>query len=98
MSGGSLDYVCFKVDDAADTISRRADGPLHKAFAAHLVKVAKALHDIELNFSGDTGPGDDHAAILACISADDVRQSAIDAIRKAVADGQEAINLLEAAR
>ena len=34
MSGGSLDYVCYKVDDAIDTIEKRATTVLQKAFVA----------------------------------------------------------------
>jgi hypothetical protein len=41
MSGGSLDYVCYRLDDAIDTIERRATTTLHKAFASHLKDVAK---------------------------------------------------------
>ena len=53
MSGGSLDYVCYKIDDAVDTIEKRATTTLQKAFAQHLKDVAKALHDLEWVFSGD---------------------------------------------
>lgn len=57
MSGGSLDYVCYRLDDAIDTIERRATTTLHKAFAQHLKDVAKALHDLEWVLSGDYGEG-----------------------------------------
>ncbi len=53
MSGGSLDYICYKIDDAVDTIEKRATTTLQKAFAQHLKDVAKALHDLEWVFSGD---------------------------------------------
>lgn len=59
MSGGSLDYVCYRVDDAVDTIDKRATTVLQKAFAKHLKDVAKALHDLELVFSGDYCDGDE---------------------------------------
>jgi len=57
MSGGSLDYVCYKVDDAIDTIEKRATTVLQKAFAKHLKDVAKALHDLEWVYSGDYSEG-----------------------------------------
>ena len=57
MSGGSLDYVCYRLDDAIDTIERRATTALHKAFAKHLKDVAKALHDLEWVYSGDYSEG-----------------------------------------
>ena len=67
MSGGSLDYVCYKVGDAADFIAKNATTPLQRAFAAHLCKVSEALHDIEWVMSGDYGEGDEVAAITACL-------------------------------
>jgi len=63
MSGGSLDYVWIKVEDAADEVNSRAENDLHLQFAAHLRSVADALHDLEWVWSGDYGPGDEVAAI-----------------------------------
>jgi hypothetical protein len=58
MSGGSLDYVYCKVNDAASTVRdyavRRKDRALLEAFADHLDKVSNCLHSIEWDFSGDT--------------------------------------------
>lgn len=52
MSGGSMDYLYIKVEDA----SFREDTPLRRAFRSHLIKLAAALQAIEWNDSGD---GDD---------------------------------------
>ena len=63
MSGGSMDYFYFRVDEVEfplTTIERRA-------FRALLSKVAKALHDIEWVDSGDYGTGDETATIRACL-------------------------------
>ena len=68
MSGGSLDYLYSRVEDAADRIERTHDDPLHKAFAEHLRKVAKALHDVEWVMSGDYALDDDDEAIRAVLS------------------------------
>lgn len=57
MSGGSLDCEFGRIEDLADTIERRARKPLHRAFAAHLRKVAKAAHDLEWVWSGDSSDG-----------------------------------------
>ena len=65
MSGGSLEYLYSKVGDVADSIG---GSPLRVAFAAHLKLVAKALHDLEWVMSCDYGPGDEDAAIRACIA------------------------------
>jgi hypothetical protein len=70
MSGGSLDYIYYRVEDVAETIKDRAETPLQKAFAEHLLKVAKALHDVEWVFSGDYGEGDDAEAIKAVLGPD----------------------------
>jgi hypothetical protein len=63
MSGGSMDYLCYKVSDA----EFRESTPERKAFRAHLEKVSKALHDIEWVDSGDCSPGDENEAIRDCI-------------------------------
>ena len=68
MSGGSLDYVCYKLDDAIEVIERRATTVLQIAFAAHLKDVSKALHDLELVFSGDYGDGDDVEALRKVVN------------------------------
>lgn len=72
MSGGSLDYACYKMDSIIEQIEREGTyygmTVLHKAFVAHLKKVSKALHDLEWVYSADYGPGDEEEAIKACIN------------------------------
>jgi hypothetical protein len=77
MSGGSLDYVFRRVDDAADMVEDRATEPIHKAFAAHLRLVSKALHDLEWVWSCDYGRGDEVEAIRAVIHHDAELKAAI---------------------
>lgn len=78
MSGGSMNYLYTQVEYA----EFRTDTPERRAFAKHLKKVAKALHDIEWVDSGDYGPGDETAAILACLgSGSTLRQCIEDAKR-----------------
>jgi len=68
MSGGSYDYVCYTIENLADSIeSRSPTDPLRVAFTKHLRLVAKAAHDIEWVDSGDYGRGDDEAAIRAVL-------------------------------
>ena len=69
MSGGSWDYLTFKVGDAADRLDTSRD-PLRRAFGQHLRKVAKALHDIEWNDSGD-GAREEPDSIRACLAPGD---------------------------
>jgi hypothetical protein len=78
MSGGSMDYAFARVRTAQELFEH--DTPERKAFADHLDKVAKALHDIEWVDSGDYGPGDENEAIRACVGEDAI---------KAVADARE---------
>ena len=69
MSGGSHDYAYARVQEMADDmlmLSRGSSG-LRNAFARHLRKVAKAMHDIEWVDSGDYRPGDEDAAIRECL-------------------------------
>lgn len=58
MSGGSLDYIQYKLDDTAGQIISRShgrkDGALLRAFASHLKKIGEACHAIEWDFSGDS--------------------------------------------
>ena len=67
MSGGSLDYVYRNVADAAQNILERSQNPLHRAFARHLSRVSKALHDLEWVYSGDCSEPDEEAAIRAVL-------------------------------
>ena len=95
MSGGSLDYAYCRLNDAIEGIQSRAQRPEHRAFAAHLVKVSQALHDIEWMLSGDTGPGDEIPAIMECISKTDALESAAESVRAAIKEGQEMLKMLE---
>lgn len=55
MSGGSYDYVTFKIADAAaELIARHPDEPHVVALGAHLKRVAEVMHDIESADSCDT--------------------------------------------
>lgn len=67
MSGGSLDYICYKVEDIANQLSDKSYSPLQRAFGEHLKKVSQALHDTEWVLSGDKGRGDDEEAIRAVL-------------------------------
>lgn len=64
MSGGSMNYLYLRIESDA-TFS--TDTQERKAFADHLAKVAKALHDIEWVDSSDYSSGDENEAIRACL-------------------------------
>ncbi len=67
MSGGSWDYLCFKVKDAAQRL-KYDKCATRRAFGHHLMLVSEALHDIEWVDSDDKGAGDEIEAINRCIS------------------------------
>ena len=75
MSGGSMNYLCHRVENDADF---QISSPERKAFMAHLKKVAKALHDLEWVDSGDYGPGDELESIMACITPAEVLGASIE--------------------
>jgi hypothetical protein len=81
MSGGSMNYLYSKLEYDA-TFNQNT--PERRAFAKHLTLVAKALHDIEWVDSGDYGPGDDVAAIRACLGEGRVLEAAIEVAEEAV--------------
>lgn len=96
MSGGSLDYACYKMDSIIEQIEREAPyrgmTVLHKAFVAHLKKVSKALHDLEWVYSADYGPGDEEAAIKACINW---KKESINVMREQINEMKLEIEKLE---
>ena len=67
MSGGSWDYLCYKIADAAKQLQLNTQTPERRAFGKHLELVAEAMHDIEWVDSSDKGPGDENAAIKAVL-------------------------------
>ena len=62
MSGGSWNYVCYKIEDTAQRLLESRD-PMRRALGEKLLPFAHALHDIEWVDSSDYGPGDDVEAI-----------------------------------
>lgn len=86
MSGGSLNYVYSIVESAARDVKFRAETPLHHAFATHLLKVAKALHDLEWVWSSDYGPGDEVEAIRAVLGEGAELEAATERAERALAD------------
>ena len=76
MSGGSLDYIYGKVSDASDNILSRSRNPLHIAFAKHLIKVSRALHDLGWVLSGDCSEPSEEEAIRAVLQPTEELESA----------------------
>lgn len=94
MSGGSWEYLCYKVQDAAFKLCQ-SNNAQRKAFGKHLALVAEALHDIEWVDSCDKSPGDEFKSIMKCIKNQDVLNSSVDDAKdmiKRLEDIIEAIN------
>lgn len=75
-----MNYVYRRLESDAVFVQDSAE---RRAFAAHLAKVAKALHDIEWVDSGDYGQGDDIEAIRACLGDGAVLEAAIEQAHEA---------------
>lgn len=70
MSGGNLEYFCFKFDDIIRLIAEHEStkaSTLRQDFIEHLRLVSQALYDIEWVDSGDYNDGDENKAILAVL-------------------------------
>lgn len=91
MSGGSWDYLCFKIEDASD-ILKTSNCIKRKALGLLMEKVSKAMHDIEWVDSCDYGKGDEMAAIDDCLSY----QPLDDAIKSELAELKDRIKNIEA--
>ena len=75
-----MNYLYSKIEYEA-TFAQNT--PERRAFARHVLLVAKALHDIEWVDSGDYGPGDDTDAIRACIGPAALLASVIEDAKEA---------------
>lgn len=69
MSGGSWDYMFGKMDEAGARLFGSSNY-LRRALGRRMVKMAKAMHDIEWVDSGDYSPGDDTKAIQQALGKD----------------------------
>ena len=77
-----MNYLYNRLLDGATFAT---DTPERKAFRRHLLKVADALHDIEWVDSGDKGPGDENAAIRACLQSDAVLWALVEQAKDVMA-------------
>ena len=73
MSGGSWDYITFRIDEVADRLKGEKD-PLRRLLGERVSLLAKVMHDIEWVDSGDKSDGDEIEAIKAFLSVDNTTQ------------------------
>ena len=69
MSGGSLGYFCYKIDDCIDSLSYRKEADV-KAVVRLLCKMRPMMRAIEWNMSGDVGREEEKKAIKDFFSSD----------------------------
>lgn len=92
MSGGSYDYLCYKIDDAANILMAKHQPDYRRAFGKHLRLIAKAMHDVEWVDSCDMSNGDDKKSIMLCIGHEQVLK---ELLNNAIKIRDELIELLE---
>ena len=96
MSSGSYDFAYTKAEWMAERMLRYDKDPLRLAFARHLKKVAKAMHDIEWVDRDDYADGKEMKAIKAVLGDNwkdatvSEALSQMDEIRKCVEKALEA--------
>lgn len=94
MSGGSWDYVFSKFEDVAGSL--QADGRAERRALGRLVlKVAKAMHDIEWVDSGDYGAGDERKAIADAVGGH--KALAVAELQELVREGQRVAGDIDSA-
>lgn len=93
MSGGSMDFLYAKVQDAYFRHERSAE---RRAFRQHLKLVAEALRAIEWNDSGDGNDEREREAIRACIAPGLILQQATEDARETVRELTALIDRAEA--
>ena len=96
MSGGALDYVYSKVEDAAEeihTYSMTQKKPLFEAFSSHLVLVAEALQHCEWVMSNDYGEDGADDAIEKALGDAKAREleSVVEQLNRLLGKAQEII-------
>ena len=93
MSGGALDYACYKVQDVIDRLP--SDTILRSAFKKHLGNVAKALHDLEWVLSSDYANGDEVKAIEKVLYRGSiVEKTAIEELELKIKEAQGVLSKL----
>lgn len=93
MSGGRYSYAYARVEEMAGSLEGGAD-PLRRAFAAHLKRVAKAMHDVEWVDSGDYGAGAEREAVLAVVTREELAESAVAALEESIARAKAVVEVL----
>ncbi len=82
MSGGSYDYLCYKMEDAARRLMKKHQPNYRRAFGEMMLNCSKAMHDVEWVDSCDSSEGDDEEAIMQCLLKQDVLQYTLEEAKR----------------
>ena len=93
MSGGRYEYCYARVENMAMNMWGKETVPLRKAFALHLLKVAKAMRDVEWEDSGDGAVWE--ASVRDVLSPGAEVEAATETIQQAIASANEAMRRLK---
>lgn len=93
MSGGSWEYLGFRIMEAANRLLDEKC-KTRKAFGKHMLLIAEAIHDIEWVDSGDKGRGDDIDSIMKCITPQEVLNCRIEDAKNTITELQNVIDKL----
>lgn len=91
MSGGSMDYLCYKVQNEAKSLMLSRT-PHRKAFGKLLSLVADALHDIEWRDSGDSSEKDEIESVMKCITHAQILNAFLEDAKETVKRLQDLID------
>lgn len=78
MSGGSLDYFCWKIENIARKLPRETQNKHFLSIIPHLEKLAIVMHDIEWAIDGDIADDDAIKSIKEFLSPTDILSSLLD--------------------
>lgn len=88
MSGGQYDYFCWKIDEVECTLLHTETDPRRATLKKVLIKLSRAMHDVEWVDSCDYGKGRDYEALdelFGLLGADPlivVKAAAYDALKE----------------
>ncbi len=81
MSGGSWEYSYYRLEEMAGHCDHN---PLYRPLKMHLLRLAKVLHELEWNDSGDSSLTAEQitALILSVVSGKDVEEAAREQLKE----------------
>lgn len=95
MSGGSYDYLCYKMEDAARKLMEKNQPNYRRAFGELMMRCSRAMHEVEWVDSSDKSQGDDEDAIMQCLLKQDVLKMSIEEAKRVKKEIEDLISCEE---